>query len=1004
MRLRRAQTTGLYRVAFYGAAGPTGNADGSPDSALDPTGGFRADAGSSVNAWDVSVRAAGDVSTATDIPGRVFTYVLAAFTAGNPRPVSLSMYLNTLDGYRYLVNTNGFDPNGFVFYGNREGFLDADGVTPLNHDVVGNGASAQQLPALDGGVHLAKPQYPLSFEPLAAETLAALGIPGTPVPPVLHAVDYAGRATARGSYVDDGGTFTLNASTGGTYEIVISRDGTNYDPGLPANGVLRGVIGAGVSTVTWDGRDNAGVPFPVQTNYQVKATLRGGEYHAPMLDVESSTRGGPSITLLNPPGDVCPFSGVPSTGTNCTRVFYDDRSYTSSNGTVVGDAATGKLCATFTGALPAALFADPATGVDSTSTARAFGDGLGANANTHCPATGGTLGDAKGLDVWTYFPSAGFATTLDVLPIPAAPVAVDDAGTTTVDTALVVPAAGILGNDTGTRLSVLTTVTTPPTHGTVVLGTDGSYTYTPSAGYTGTDSFVYTITDDAGQTASATVRLTVTPRAVDDGWTTPVNTTLVVAPRGVLVNDVGTALVASILTPPTHGTVTLRTDGGLTYVPDHDFSGTDTFTYRASDGTSSAPATVTILVTPERDRRRRGHHPAQRRARRRGPGVLVNDSGTALTVTSVGTPAHGTVVMDPDGGYRYTPPAGWGGTDTFTYSAVDGSGQPVSAVVTVRVTPPVQLAAATDDAKDGVPGPASPAHRAHQRRARRQPVVRHDHRPADRSGHRPARRQRDGRRRGDLAGHVVGQCQVQPGGRVRRGRPPALQRVEHRRSERDGAAHGHVPGGIRPGRPEPRLAAGRRGADDGACRRPDIAGRCAARQRPCPGVDRLRPHGRVGPGVPAAQPRCRLPRRAAASAGPSLSSCSGAQRTQAADGLLEDVVALDEGEPHPRAGRLVDDRTGVRERAHRDTDHAGEPRQVAAQLGSVRVTQRSGVGEHEVRALRAHHARSPRRSARSTTGPGDATTSRPGRRPTRPRRGRAARTRSPAGRVRPRRT
>ncbi|WP_028050990.1 Ig-like domain-containing protein [Cellulomonas sp. URHD0024] len=695
----KAPKTGLYRVAFYGSAGASGTADGTPDSVLDP-GTFRAAAGTAVNAWDLTVRAATDATGSGGIPGRVFTYVLAAFTGGNPRPVTMSMYLNTLDGYRYLVNTNGFDPNGFVFYGNREGFLDADGVTPLNHDVVGVGPAPQQLPALAGGVHLARPQYPLSFEPLAPATLAALGIPRAPVQPVLKAVKFTGRATAHGSYVDQGGTFTLNAGTGGTYEIVISRSDTSsdpkvydpsrYDPGLPANRVLRGVVGPGVKTIVWDGKDNSGVAFPVRNNYLVKAVLRAGEYHAPMLDVESSTRGGPSITLLNPPNNVCPFADVPSTGKNCTRVFFDDRSYTSSSHVFVGDEDSGLLCPSFVGVLPSSPAADARDGVDSTSLARAFGDGAGKNANAQCSTTNGTLGDSKGLDVWTYFPSQQFETSLDILPVPAEPVAVDDYGTTTVDTPLVVRPVGILGNDAGTRLTVRTPVTSAPTHGRLVLGGDGSYRYTPDPGYLGLDSFTYTITDDAGQTASAIVHLTVTPRAVDDQWTTAVNTPLTVVATGVLTNDVGSPLVASLVSPPTHGSVALRPDGSFDYVPAHDFSGIDTFTYRAdSDDLSSPPATVTITVTPTAADDDAGTIPANTVQVVAGPGVLTNDHGTRLTVTSVGTsPAHGTVVIDRDGSYRYTPAPGWSGADSFTYNAHDAAGQPVSARVTVHVAPP----------------------------------------------------------------------------------------------------------------------------------------------------------------------------------------------------------------------------------------------------------------------------------------------------------------------------
>jgi CshA-type fibril repeat protein len=81
--------------------------------------------------------------------------------------------------------------------------------------------------------------------------------------------------------------------------------------------------------------------------------------------------------------------------------------------------------------------------------------------------------------------------------------------------------------------------------------------------------------------------------------------------------------------------------------------------------------------------------------------VLTNDAGSSLTVTRVGTPAHGTATIAPDGSWTYTPPVGWGGTDTFTYTATDGSGQTTDATVTVRVDPPTPPAA-TDDTATGV--------------------------------------------------------------------------------------------------------------------------------------------------------------------------------------------------------------------------------------------------------------------------------------------------------------
>lgn len=694
-----APTTGLYHVAFFGAAGTNNAADGTPDPDLDPSAGFRAAAGSSINAWDLTVRAGTDNASVADIPGRAFTYVLAGFTGGNPRPVTMKLFLNTLDGYRYAVDSHGFDPNGFVFYGNRQGFLDADGTTPLNHDVIGTGANPQTLPGLVGGVHLAAPEYPLSFEPLAAETLAALGIPTAPVPPTLGAVDFAGRATSHGSYEGQGGTFRLQAASGGTYEIVISRDGVNFDPGWPGNRALRGVVPPGNTTVVWDGNDNSRQPLPARDDaYSVRAVIRAGEYHAPMLDVESSTQGGPSIRLLNPPQGVCPFTG------SCTTVFFDDRTYLSSTGARVGDVDSGTLCTTFSPGLPP-LFAAPETGIDSTGGLRAFGDDTGLNANQYCPATGGTLGDAKGLDLWTFFPSTSTATSLDVLAqvAPTAPSALPDTGTTRVNTTLTVPAPdGMLKNDTGARLTVVPSSTTSPAHGSVTAQTDGSFTYVPDAGYVGTDTFRYTAIDRYDRTVSAVVTLTVTPVAADDAWTTAVNTPLTVPAAGVLANDTGLGLTAGSASLPSHGTVVLDPTGALVYRPAPGFSGTDTFTYAASAGGPSAGATVTITVTPQAVDDDLGTIPAN--AVVTGTGLLGNDAGSGLTVTGVGTPAHGTVTVAPDGSYTYTPPVGWGGTDTFTYTATDTAHQSTTATVTVRVSTPVQLAHAFDDAVTGLPG------------------------------------------------------------------------------------------------------------------------------------------------------------------------------------------------------------------------------------------------------------------------------------------------------------
>jgi VCBS repeat-containing protein len=202
---------------------------------------------------------------------------------------------------------------------------------------------------------------------------------------------------------------------------------------------------------------------------------------------------------------------------------------------------------------------------------------------------------------------------ITVAAVNDAPVAVNDAFTTTEDTALGIPVAtGVLANDTDVEGSALTAaVVAGPAHGTVTLNADGSLTYTPTANYSGPDSFTYHANDGSADSNTATVDIAVTavndaPVGVNDAFTIAEDTALVVSvATGVLANDTdaeGSALTAALATGPAHGTLTLNVDGSFTYTPASNFNGTDAFTYQASDGSaSSAVVTVSITVTPVTD-------------------------------------------------------------------------------------------------------------------------------------------------------------------------------------------------------------------------------------------------------------------------------------------------------------------------------------------------------------------------------------------------------------------
>jgi len=472
-----APSTGVYDVVFLGPAGFSGSADGTvgADIALTNANDFSAAQGTSVAAWDATVRSS--LTSTANITGRVFTYYLALFTGGNGLPVFPTVYPITTDGYRYQVNLRGMDPNGWLVYGNQRGFLDSDGTTPLYHDAVADGTSNAtggpgQLVGIQGGVTFDRPSFPLFFEPPSAAAIAALGIPTAPTAPVMTSLAFIGNLGGNTSLLNSGGTFTYQSNVQGVYEIVISRDGVNFDPTLPANRSLRGARPAGTQTVTWDGKDNSGAFFPVGT-YQVHASFHGGEYHFPMIDVENDTTGGPTITLLNPPGGVCPTLAA-----GCQSGFYDDRAYTTLNGTVVdsGNTVGNVLCGNTP---PATTFSDPINGYDTTTTQRAYGTASGGNNNVPCT---GSFGDAKGLDTWTYYPSNTQLAPLNIVSS-AADIAITKAvsdPTPSVGTNVTFTVtAHNNGPDPTTALQVTDLV---PAGLTFVAATASQGTYTPATG------------------------------------------------------------------------------------------------------------------------------------------------------------------------------------------------------------------------------------------------------------------------------------------------------------------------------------------------------------------------------------------------------------------------------------------------------------------------------------------------------------------------------------------
>ncbi|MEG3924020.1 DUF4347 domain-containing protein, partial [Microcoleus sp. T3_D1] len=197
---------------------------------------------------------------------------------------------------------------------------------------------------------------------------------------------------------------------------------------------------------------------------------------------------------------------------------------------------------------------------------------------------------------------ASAAFTLGTISVNNFPVAVDDGSYSVVhDKVLSVSGAGVLSNDTdansGDARSAV--VVTTASNGTVKLNLTGDFTYTPKAGFVGTDTFTYNVsdgTDSSVQPATVTINVTNNnlPFAVIDNYKTLHGQVLNVAVgEGVLANDIdsdGDLRTATLVTNPNNGTLGLNKDGSFTYTPNPGFVGLDSFTYTVSDGAATSPA------------------------------------------------------------------------------------------------------------------------------------------------------------------------------------------------------------------------------------------------------------------------------------------------------------------------------------------------------------------------------------------------------------------------------
>lgn len=632
----QAPATGIYGVRFTAATSGGSGASGSVGTPGIGNG--------TISAWDVTVRA--DATSLVDLNARLFSYAFVGWTGGNSRPIYTTLYYMSQDGFRYRQVSQGLDPNGFALFANLSGYVDSG--NPLYKDIRGNSASVTTFPP---NVAAQPAQYPIFFSDISpsganaaqlAFVLQALGITVDPPSAVVTASDYVGNVSGNTSTVSAGGDFHFTTQDTLTFQIVISRDGADFDPANPLNRVLNGLAPTGTHTAHWDGLDNDGNPFPVG-NFPYRLTGRNGELHFPIVDAEGNANGGPTLTVLN--GDNAANPALSS------LVYFDDRGYQTRSGTTIG-IRNGFLCGA---AQPTPPTPDHSLiGVDS-STASFGGEYYrnwpgSINSNTDCATTAG-FGDAKGLDLWAAQSSPLLQDVIVIVPAPVTP----DVGTSaTVDSSAfpgeTVHGSFVFRNDgqtIATGVAYSATIGSPgnyPASVTFTLLPAGvTATYDPATGiitFTGmptslTANQALAFNFNYPAPAPGVVPIDTTISAANESPSPGTSPNTATADTTIAISDVAT----TVSVPPTAA-------------PGSTVSGTVTFSNTAAATADADHVVYTITIGSP------GNYPAAVSFPTLPPGVSATYDPATGVVTLTGMPT----TLAPDDlatiGFEYTAPAG----------------------------------------------------------------------------------------------------------------------------------------------------------------------------------------------------------------------------------------------------------------------------------------------------------------------------------------------------------
>ncbi len=264
-----------------------------------------------------------------------------------------------------------------------------------------------------------------------------------------------------------------------------------------------------------------------------------------------------------------------------------------------------------------------------------------------------------------------------------------------------IPVAIILKGDDADGDALVYTIDSEPLHGKLS-GNSPNLMYTPNENYSGSDTFSYSVHD--GKKDSFTANVSITVKSINDAPTTKAEdiTTQEDTPVPITLlafDQDGDNMIYTIVSQPSHGLLS-STMPNTIYTPNTNYFGSDSFSYKVSDGKTESPITnVPITIQPTEDAP----------VAVTGNSITLNEDtpikiileandpdGDPLTYTIERTPSRGTITgTGPE--ITYTPDKDFNWLDSFTFSVSDGKTKSSPAIVYITVNSDNDAPTANDD-------------------------------------------------------------------------------------------------------------------------------------------------------------------------------------------------------------------------------------------------------------------------------------------------------------------